>query len=463
MTRKLLSLAVASAIVGAAALAPRAGVRAERRNRGAQGAARRAVGQDRPAREVADADQEDRRRDAGDRRQDRRRGRAGKVAPVVRRRPALPQRSRSTCSTWTAIAIVIASARASMPTSASTTRSPACSASPPADRIRVRPTRRSPTRIRARTSSSTWRTCTWAPNADWQHHRRQAALSLAAHRQPVLRRRHQSRRHRDQLHQGQFLRRRVLRLAGRARAVVQQRDHRHQHRLDHVRRRRSDIASRSRTRAPHGGRHVLRLRRRAGLQPVLRRQLLRQHHDAPAPRCCNRTLGAGVACLLSDFDIIEGFADLTATVGGRPLRFFVDYAQNTGSRSESGGAARSWIPRWPRASATAPRPRLQGHLGIRRDCTSRSRRTRCSASCSIPTSATATPTRTAIVLRGGYTRGPQLDAQRHAVPQRPVQRRSAVGDGVQRGHPGAATTPPVITGIFDRDYKRLQLDLNFRF
>ena len=52
---------------------------------------------------------------------------------------------------------------------------------------------------------------------------------------------------------------------------------------------------------------------------------------------CNRTLGAGVACLLSDYDIIEGFADLTATVGGRPLRFFVDYAQNTRSRSESGG------------------------------------------------------------------------------------------------------------------------------
>ena len=44
---------------------------------------------------------------------------------------------------------------------------------------------------------------------------------------------------------------------------------------------------------------------------------------------CNRTLGAGVACSLSDFDIIQVFGDLTATVAGRPLRFFVDYAQNS--------------------------------------------------------------------------------------------------------------------------------------
>src|SRR4030095_16132821 len=43
----------------------------------------------------------------------------------------------------------------------------------------------------------------------------------------------------------------------------------------------------------------------------------------------SRTLAAGTACLLSDFDILEGFLDLTTTMGGRPLRFFVDYAQNS--------------------------------------------------------------------------------------------------------------------------------------
>ncbi len=37
---------------------------------------------------------------------------------------------------------------------------------------------------------------------------------------------------------------------------------------------------------------------------------------------CNRTLAAGTACLLSDYDVLEGFADLTATVAGRPLRVF---------------------------------------------------------------------------------------------------------------------------------------------
>ena len=66
------------------------------------------------------------------------------------------------------------------------------------------------------------------------------------------------------------------------------------------------------------------------------------------------------------------------------------------------------------------------------------------------------------VLRGGYTRCAQLDAQRLAIPQRTVERRPAVGDGVQREPPAPYDTS-VINGVFDRDYKRLQLDLNFRF
>jgi hypothetical protein len=44
---------------------------------------------------------------------------------------------------------------------------------------------------------------------------------------------------------------------------------------------------------------------------------------------CARAVAAGTACLASDFDILEASADLTATVGGRPLRFFIDYATNT--------------------------------------------------------------------------------------------------------------------------------------
>ena len=43
---------------------------------------------------------------------------------------------------------------------------------------------------------------------------------------------------------------------------------------------------------------------------------------------CSRTLAASTPCLASDFNIIEASADLTATLGGKPLRFFIDYAQN---------------------------------------------------------------------------------------------------------------------------------------
>jgi hypothetical protein len=43
---------------------------------------------------------------------------------------------------------------------------------------------------------------------------------------------------------------------------------------------------------------------------------------------CARAIAVGTACLLMDFDIIEASADLTATVGSRPLRAFIDYAQN---------------------------------------------------------------------------------------------------------------------------------------
>lgn len=48
---------------------------------------------------------------------------------------------------------------------------------------------------------------------------------------------------------------------------------------------------------------------------------------------CNRTLGATTPCLASDFDIIEGFLDFTATVAGRPLRLFYDYAQNSAAET----------------------------------------------------------------------------------------------------------------------------------
>ena len=84
---------------------------------------------------------------------------------------------------------------------------------------------------------------------------------------------------------------------------------------------------------------------------------------------CSRTLPAGpppTACLLSDFDIIEGFADLTTSLGGRPLRFFVDYAQNT--EAEVNPVARREAGHGLCAPASQLRRRVgrQGNLGIRR-------------------------------------------------------------------------------------------------
>ena len=50
-----------------------------------------------------------------------------------------------------------------------------------------------------------------------------------------------------------------------------------------------------------------------------------------SPAVCSRTLPVTTpptACLLSDFDVIEASADLTTSLGGLPFRFFIDYAQN---------------------------------------------------------------------------------------------------------------------------------------
>ena len=84
---------------------------------------------------------------------------------------------------------------------------------------------------------------------------------------------------------------------------------------------------------------------------------------------CSRTLPAGpppTACLLSDFDIIEGFADLTTSLGGRPLRFFIDYAQNTQAEVNPVALEKldTALRRWRLVMALR---RRSGNLGIRRD------------------------------------------------------------------------------------------------
>ncbi|HEY6125692.1 MAG TPA: putative porin [Steroidobacteraceae bacterium] len=175
---------------------------------------------------------------------------------------------------------------------------------------------------------------------------------------------------------------------------------------------------------------------------------------------CNRSLGAGVACLLSDYDIIEGFADLTATVGGRPLRVFVDYAQNTeaevnpvaGEKLDTAmaygisyGAATANKGTWEFGviQQTIEKDALFGQL-IDSDFGDGNTDT------------------DGLVLRGAYTVARNwtinatlfLNELSNDVPQSVT---------VFNENTAAPYDTTVLTGITDREYKRLQLDLNFRF
>lgn len=175
---------------------------------------------------------------------------------------------------------------------------------------------------------------------------------------------------------------------------------------------------------------------------------------------CNRTLAAGTACLLSDFDILEGFADLTATVAGRPLRFFVDYAQNTeaavnpvaGEKLDTAmalglsyGAASAVAGTWEFGALyqQIEKDALFGQL----------------LDSDFGDGNTDTD---GIVLRGGYT------VARNWTINATLFLNSLSNDVPQTVTVFNEATPApydtiAIPGVFDRDYKRLQLDLNFRF
>ena len=179
---------------------------------------------------------------------------------------------------------------------------------------------------------------------------------------------------------------------------------------------------------------------------------------------CNRTIStsptAGTPCLASDFDITEAFADFTASVGGRPLRLFVDYAQNSAAEVNvaaqekldtalaagvSYGAATAVAGTWEFGVIyqQIEKDSLFGQL-LDSDF------------------GDGNTDSDGYVLRGGYTvaRNWTLNATlflnnlSNDVPQSVTVFNEATPT------PLDTTT---INGIFDRDYKRLQLDLNFRF
>jgi len=176
---------------------------------------------------------------------------------------------------------------------------------------------------------------------------------------------------------------------------------------------------------------------------------------------CSRTLAAGTACLASDFNIFEGSADLTASVGGKPLRFFVDYANNTAA--EVNTVAREKLDTayavgllYGAASATKgsweagvlyqeiQKDSLFGQL-VDSDFGDGNTDTK------------------GFVFRGAYTiaRNWTLNATlflnelANDVPQNGIVL-------FNEATPALYDTR-TINGVFDRDYKRLQVDLNFKF
>jgi outer membrane murein-binding lipoprotein Lpp len=175
---------------------------------------------------------------------------------------------------------------------------------------------------------------------------------------------------------------------------------------------------------------------------------------------CSRTLGAGVACLLSDYDVIEGFADLTTSVAGQPLRVFVDYARNTGAEVNpvagekldtamaygfSFGAATAVPGTWE-FGALYQQIEKDALFGQLLDSDFGDGNTDSDG----------------FVIRGGYTVARNwtinatlfLNQLANDVPQTVTVFNTATP---------APLDTIAVPGIFDRDYKRLQLDLNFRF
>jgi hypothetical protein len=157
---------------------------------------------------------------------------------------------------------------------------------------------------------------------------------------------------------------------------------------------------------------------------------------------------------------MEGFADLTTSLGGRPLRFFIDYAQNTEAvvnpvalqkldtalgAGVSYGAASAVKGTWE-FGVTYQQVEKDALFGQLVDSDFGDGNTDTNG----------------YVLRGGYTiaRNWTLNAAlflndlSNDVPQSVTVFNEATP---------ALYDTTVINGVIDRDYKRLQLDLNFRF
>jgi hypothetical protein len=178
------------------------------------------------------------------------------------------------------------------------------------------------------------------------------------------------------------------------------------------------------------------------------------------PNGCNRTLAAGTACLLSDYDIVEAFGDLTVSIGGKPLRFFADFAKNTAAE-ENPAAGEKLDTAYSAGVSFGAASAVKGtwEFGVLYQKVEKDALFGQLLDSDFGDGNTDTK---GFALRGGYTvaRNWTLNATlflnelSNDVPQSVT---------VFNGATPAPFDTSVIAGVFDRDYKRLQLDLNFRF
>jgi hypothetical protein len=175
---------------------------------------------------------------------------------------------------------------------------------------------------------------------------------------------------------------------------------------------------------------------------------------------CARAVAANTACLASDFDVLEASADLTATVAGKPLRFFIDYATNTAAeinpvaQDELDTAYAAGIQYGAAAAAKGTWDLGLLYQQIEKDSLFGQLLDSDFGDGNTDTQG--------FVIRGGYTVARNwivnatlfLNELSNDVPQTVTVFNEATA---------APYDTRSVTGVIDRDYKRLQLDLNFRF
>jgi hypothetical protein len=174
---------------------------------------------------------------------------------------------------------------------------------------------------------------------------------------------------------------------------------------------------------------------------------------------CSRTLAAGTACLASDFNVLEGFADLTATVGGLPLRVYVDYAQNL--EAEVNAVAQEKLDTAFSSGISYGAAAAKGtwEVGV---LYQKIEKDSLFGQLLDSDFGDGNTDAKGFVVRGGYALARNwtvnatlfLNDLSNDVPQSVTVFNEATP---------ALLDTRVITPVFDRDYKRLQLDLNYKF